>query len=414
MKGSEDLLAPIPSTDEKAQPFGKKGLVIGIGATILLLLSAGVSNRTVGICPDIIMMKGPYFAPERFHSAARFYLNNSPYTTCVTHYQVIEGERPPFLDVLEAEFPGRFYGWTEAQQNPPTVIAGIQHRSIHRYNLAKNLMKVREILPDARWIMSIRTDLSLRKYEHFDSMKDLIQKMPISDVRGRGKQSYRMITNQIGRMNQPHGWCPISDHFMFAHINDMELYWGFNEFWSPLKEFSREVQQRGDTGTMLGFSTLPGHLTAEAEFCQVYLKYLGKEFDYYDLRKLLSERFIVTQDHEFTLDYWNWHLSYDLEDDITLQTLCDAVDTSDTSPADQVQPLNCWNPHNQGYDYFLQTCGKSGKILDCTVNPSKLWGLEYLGVYEGADDFYTRGEWTYEDPNLEAIYQRADEPLPGI
>jgi hypothetical protein len=48
------------------------------------------------------MMKGPYFATERFRSTARFYLNNSPNATCVTHYQIIEGERAPFLDVLEA------------------------------------------------------------------------------------------------------------------------------------------------------------------------------------------------------------------------------------------------------------------------------------------------------------------------
>jgi hypothetical protein len=59
---SDKLPAPIPAIDEKTQPFAKFGMVIGIGATVLLLLSSGVSNRTVpfketligGICPDII------------------------------------------------------------------------------------------------------------------------------------------------------------------------------------------------------------------------------------------------------------------------------------------------------------------------------------------------------------------------
>jgi hypothetical protein len=54
-----DSLEPIPAIDEI---FTLNVLVIGIGATVLLLLSAGVSNRTVpikeiligGICPDII------------------------------------------------------------------------------------------------------------------------------------------------------------------------------------------------------------------------------------------------------------------------------------------------------------------------------------------------------------------------
>jgi hypothetical protein len=196
---------------------------------------------------------------------------------------------------------------------------------------------------------------------------------------------------------------------MVAHINDMELYWGFNDFWSQTQRFSLHGHRlEADYYDYPGrdVEKVSGHLMPEVEYSQIFLKNLGKEFSYHDQRKFLNERYIVIQDHAITHDYWNWHLSFEMEDNATMMTLCDGLDTTDTAPV-RDEGGKCWSGFNKSFDYFLQTCERKGKLLDCSVNTRPEHASE-LGVYDGTDDFYTRGEWTYADPAMEAVYQSGE------
>jgi hypothetical protein len=188
--------------------------------TFPLSTSLEVSISPNENCRDVIMIKGHFYEESRFSYVVRFYMQSTD--SCVAYYFSINPDAVNFLDVLKAEFPTRFF---YAVEQSPQFKGGVGNRNAQRYHIARNFEMIRRDLPSAEWILQIRSDQIIRLPNATRVFAAMVQSSPITDTRGTGAQKMRMITSSRVSFGDYSGWCHIDDHFMFGHMDDLELYW---------------------------------------------------------------------------------------------------------------------------------------------------------------------------------------------
>lgn len=189
------------------------------------------------------------------------------------------------------------------------------------------------------------------------------------------------------------GWAHLDDHFMFGHLDDMILYWGFNQYWNLKESFSRFVQ-KCETGWRYGADPY-GMLTGETEFAQIYLRMLGSDFEYHNLRTLFSERWILVRSNVILFDMWAHHesvFSTGIERQDVRSECTEKGGFAGKNRMGHESRCIDWETTQWAFyegGYVMDVCKIRAFDYDCSIDTSP--NATYSGEYEG-NDFYALSE----------------------
>lgn len=378
------------------------GFLISTSSTFIFSRKSKLELRK-DTCTDMILIKGPVYDTQKFGKylillylvyTLRFYLENSPETMCISFYITRQEWKPEYKVINSTsleDYPTRLFLWVETA---PKMNFGVRKRNLHRYKVAKNLELTRKYIPQAEWIVIIRSDWIMRNMSAIPEFKRMVLESRVSDVRGSGPQKHRLVTSHYSFLDAygaekrfQGSWTWLSDQWMFAHIDDAELYWGFNEYWTMQYPFSRRLQKVSDSRNRF--------LLTEAEFTQAYLRMLGREFFYSSFRKLLTERFIIVDANSYSMS-WNYHLVHAFPSNSSdILGACNSYKFCSQDPNKKLQKKLQFS--------VTRSCLLRGTIYDCSVNT--LPDGKDAGYYTDERDFYSPEEWSYSDPKIEQSFQ---------
>jgi hypothetical protein len=127
-------------------------------------------------------------------------------------------------------------------------------------------------------------------------------------------------------------------------------------------------------------------LTAECEFCQIYLRMLGSGHKYRNMRNLLSERWISIRSNMLLFDIWSYHGLVDYPAVNELQNICNEKGgpvrlnrVSETELCVNWE-LTEWARVEGGY--IMDVCSIRTFDYDCSIDTSN---GTYTGDYVGLD-----------------------------
>jgi hypothetical protein len=355
----------------------------------MIKLRLDVTIRVHERCIYAIVLKGPAYDYNKFIDVATYYLRFNPANTCVVYTHTPDetfkaGSEHDLMRSLSAAHPHRFFSVLPVYSEHP----GVGHRNIQRFSVYSALQFLVQYHPAVKWVLQLRSDQVVRLPVFMPILKHLVVTNPISDSRGPGPQRSRLVTSSRLAFSQFSGWCHLDDHFMFGHIQDMLMFWGPNKYWDPTKPFSKHVQKL-HTGWRYGDVEI-GLVTVEAELCQIFLKVLGKDLKYTNLRVLINDRFIAVRSSVFLFDTWSYHNTLPFN---PMASLCNPVAkkagvnrTGHSSVCVDWESTG-WAAEEGGY--VMDVCGAGATTYDCTIDVS---AGRYSGNFTG-DDFYARDEW---------------------